>query len=336
MHKTEIIAEAGVNHNGDIAQAKRLVKTAVDAGADYVKFQTFKADKLVTKSASKAHYQKALTDQKQSHYEMIRSLEINREMHLELIAFCNSEGIAFLSTPFDIDSIDLLLELGLKKLKIPSGEITNLPYLRYIGSVGVEIIISTGMATLLEIKDAINVLKQAGCITNKIKVLHCNTEYPTPVEDVNLNAMSTIRDELGIEVGYSDHTLGTEIPVAAVAMGACIIEKHLTLDRSLSGPDHNASLTPAEFENMVLLIRNIEKALGDGVKVPSQSEKKNISITRKSIVANCNIKKGEIYSEVNLTVKRPALGISPMKWDELIGQPAQKDFDYDEIIQVVT
>jgi N,N'-diacetyllegionaminate synthase len=330
---TLIIAEAGVNHNGSIESAKKLVDIAVDAGADYVKFQTFKAETLVTQSAEKAEYQKNITDKNESQFDMIKKLELDRAAHEELIEYCKSKEIRFLSTAFDHDSIDLLAELDIPLYKIPSGEITNLSYLRHIGRMGKPIIMSTGMSTLEEVRSALDILMEAGAKKDKITILHCNTEYPTPMEDVNLKAMLTIRDELGVNIGYSDHTLGIEVPIAAVAMGATIIEKHFTLDRALPGPDHAASLEPDELKKMVIAIRNIEKAMGNGIKKPSPSETKNISVARKSIVAKMPIKKGELFTEENLTVKRPGTGISPMKWEDVIGKVANQDYKMDDLIR---
>jgi N,N'-diacetyllegionaminate synthase len=327
-----IIAEAGVNHNGDINLAKKLIDVAVEAGADAVKFQTFKADKVVTKSAQKAQYQKETTNKEESQYEMIKKLELNKDAYYELIHYCKSKNIIFLSTPFDHESIDLLNELGMEIFKIPSGEITNLPYLRHIGSLGKEIILSTGMANLGEIEDALDILVTSGTPKDRITVLHATTEYPCPIEDVNLRAMQTIACAFGVKTGYSDHTNGIEVPIAAVAMGATVIEKHFTLDREMEGPDHKASLEPDELKAMVKAIRNIEKALGDGIKKPSPSEIKNMSIARKSIVAARAIQKGERFSENNLTIKRPGTGISPMRWDEVIGTVATMDYDEDEQI----
>jgi N,N'-diacetyllegionaminate synthase len=332
MAEVFIIAEAGVNHNGSKELAKKLIDVAADAGADAVKFQTFKAENLVSKNAQKAEYQKQTTDSGESQYEMIRKLELDAETHKELMAYCDGKGIMFLSTPFDHESIDLLDELGLEIFKIPSGEITNLPYLRHIGSLDKTIILSTGMADLGEIEDALGVLTEAGTSKEKITVLHANTEYPTPMEDVNLKAMQTIADAFKIDVGYSDHTLGIEVDVAAVAMGAKVIEKHFTLDKSMEGPDHKASLEPHELKAMVESIRNIEKALGQGVKKPSRSESKNVAIARKSIVARRDIKAGERFSDENITAKRPGNGISPMRWDEVIGRTAQKNYKADEPI----
>ena len=330
---TLIIAEAGVNHNGSIETAGQLIETAAEAGADLVKFQTFSADRLVTGSASKADYQLETTSTSESQHEMIRKLELSREMHEELIAHCKKCGVGFFSTGFDPQSVDLLAELGLDRFKIPSGEITNLPYLRHIGQYGKPVILSTGMARLGEIEAALEVLEASGTPRERVTVLHCNTEYPTPMADVNLKAMLAIRDALGVQVGYSDHTLGIEVPIAAVAMGATVIEKHFTLDRNLPGPDHRASLEPDELKAMVQAIRNIELALsGDGLKRPSPSESKNLEIARKSLVALVPIKAGEPFTEANLGVKRPGSGISPMRWDDFIGRPANRDYQADELI----
>jgi len=331
---TLIIAEAGVNHNGNSETAKHLIDAAAEAGADIVKFQTFSADRLVTTSANKADYQNQTTNALESQHAMIRKLELSRKMHEELIAHCKQQGIVFFSTGFDQQSVDLLVELGLKQFKIPSGEITNLPYLRHVGKYGKSIILSTGMATLGEIEAALEILETSGTPRNQITVLHCNTEYPTPMIDVNLRAMLSIRDTFGVQVGYSDHTLGIEVPIAAVAMGATVIEKHFTLDRNLLGPDHRASLEPDELKAMVQAIRNIEKALGNGLKMPSNSEIKNIPIVRKSIVAKKPIKKDEQFSDENLTVKRPGTGISPMWWDSVITQKSKKDFNKDLLIEI--
>ena len=330
--KIIIIAEAGVNHNGSLDKAKEMIDVAEDAGADFVKFQTFKAETLVTRAADKAEYQKKLIDKKESQFDMIKKLELNRAAHKELIDYCEDKRIRFLSTGFDNSSIDLLDELNIPLYKIPSGEITNLPYLRHIGSKGRQIVMSTGMATLKEVHTALSVLIEAGVEKDQIAVLHCNTEYPTPMKDVNLKAMITIRDNLGVRVGYSDHTMGIEIPIAAVALGATIIEKHFTLDRSQQGPDHVASLEPHELQAMVKAIRNIENALGDGIKQPSQSEIKNIHIARKSIVASKTIKKGEKFTLQNIAVKRPGTGLSPMKWDDLLGKISKNDYVLDEHI----
>ena len=333
VDKVIIIAEAGVNHNGSIKMAKQLIDVAVDSGADLVKFQTFKADSLVTKKADKADYQKKLTEKDESHFEMIKWLELDKSAHQELINYCMQKNIQFLSTAFDIESANLLSELDIKIYKIPSGEITNLPYLRHIGGLGKPVIMSTGMSTLDEVRAAMDLLIDAGVNKNDLTILHCNTEYPIPISEVNLTAMKTIRDELKVKIGYSDHTLGIEVAIAAVAMGATIIEKHFTLDRKLPGPDHAASLEPHELKSMVRAIRNIKKAMGSGVKEPSPSEKKNIPIVRKSIVAKTHIKKGETFSKDNLAVKRPGIGISPMQWDNILGQKASKSFELDELIK---
>lgn len=333
MNRTLIIAEAGVNHNGDIQLAKKLIDAAANAGVDYVKFQTFNSKKLVSKKAQKADYQKENTSKiNESQLEMLQKLELTKEMHLELIQYCNLKKIKFLSTGFDLESIEFLNQLNIDLFKVPSGEITNLPYLRKISGLGKPIIISTGMADMHEIKEALSVLTLEGVKIEDITILHCNTEYPTPMCDVNLNAMNTIGETLGVAIGYSDHTLGIEIPIAAVAMGATVIEKHFTLDKSMDGPDHKASLEPNELKAMVSAIRNIEVALGHGIKEPSESEKKNKTIARKSIVANKNIKKGELFNNENLAAKRPGKGISPMKWDYIIGTEASKNYKEDDLI----
>lgn len=332
--KTLIIAEAGVNHNGDMAMARRLIDVAADAGADLVKFQTFSADRLVTADAKKAGYQTQTTDAGESQHAMLRKLELTRDMHVTLMVHCETRGIRFFSSGFDRESIDLLAQLGLDRFKIPSGEITNLPYLRHIGRYGKPVILSTGMATIDEIGAALALLEQAGTPRDRITVLHCNTEYPTPMTDVNLRAMLTIRDTLGVAVGYSDHTTGIEVAIAAVALGATVIEKHFTLDRNLPGPDHQASLEPAELEAMVAAIRNIEIALGDGIKRPTPSEAKNKPVARKSLVASQTIKAGEVFSAQNITAKRPGTGISPMRWDEVMGRAAPRDFSADELIEL--
>jgi N,N'-diacetyllegionaminate synthase len=333
MNKIIIIAEAGVNHNGDINIAKRLIDVAAEAGVDYVKFQTFKASKLVTKKAKRAEYQDTNTKNTDSQFEMLKKLELSQEDHYHLIEYCKSKKIKFLSTGFDYESIDLLHKIGIRLAKIPSGEITNLPYLRKIASLFPEVILSTGMADIEEVKEAVDVLLNGGVIKSNIRVLHCNTEYPTPMKDVNLKAMLHIKEEVGIKIGYSDHTLGVEVPVAAVALGAEVIEKHFTLDRNMEGPDHRASLEPNELKLMVNLIRNIEQALsGSGIKEPSVSESKNKVIVRKSIVAIKPIQKGEVFNEANIGVKRPGMGISPMRWDDIMGQISSKDFNIDDII----
>ena len=331
--KVFIIAEAGVNHNGSLARAKEMVKVAAQAGVDAVKFQTFKAENLVTKDAVKADYQTKTSGKDETQFEMLKKLELSYESHLELMAACKLNHIEFLSSPFDLTAIDLLNKMGIKKWKIPSGEITNLPYLRKIASFGQEIILSTGMADLEEIKATLLVFTTAEIHLNMITVLHCNSEYPTPFQDVNLNAMQTIRDSFpGVKIGYSDHTEGIEVPIAAVAMGATMIEKHFTLDKSLPGPDHKASFSPDELSQMVRAVRNIEVALGDGIKKASQSEKKNIAIARKSIVAFRSIAEGEEFTEDNLTVKRPGNGLNPMKWDDIIGKTATKNYKKDDFI----
>lgn len=333
-NSTLIIAEVGVNHNGDLEQALSLIDAAACAGADLVKFQTFSADRLVTATAAKAAYQMRSGNMDETQQAMLRKLELSRAMHEVLMAHCRERQIEFFSTGFDIPSLDLLRELGLERFKIPSGEITNLPYLRHVGSFGSPVILSTGMATLGEIEAALTVLEIAGMSRRHITVLHCNTEYPTPMQDVNLRAMLGIRDALGVTVGYSDHTRGIEIPVAAVALGATVIEKHLTLDRNLPGPDHCASLEPHEFTAMVEAIRNIEQALGDGIKRPSVSEASNKPVARKSLVAAKPICAGECFTPENLAVKRPGTGISPMRWDEVIGRVAPRHFAVDELVEI--
>ncbi len=332
FNRVFIIAEAGVNHNGSIDIAKKLIDAAVASGADAVKFQTFKAENLATIYAKKAEYQKNLTSKKESQFEMLKKLQLNKEMHIELINYCVKKNIKFLSSPFDHDSIDLLRDLGLEIFKIPSGEITNLPYLRHIGKLNKKIILSTGMSNMDEVKIALDVLINSGTKKNNITVLHANTEYPTPMEDVNLKAMVTIGQELDINFGYSDHTLGIEVDIAAVAMGAKCIEKHFTLNCNMEGPDHKASLEPEKLKEMVKAIRNIEKALGSNIKKPSNSELPNIQIARKSIVAKTKIKKGDILKENNITIKRPGGGISPMNWDNVIGTTATKNYEKDELI----
>jgi N,N'-diacetyllegionaminate synthase len=331
-HKTIIIAEAGVNHNGDVKLAKLLIDAAATAGADLVKFQTFNADRQVTHSAKKADYQTQTTGSAESQYEMLRRLELSEAMHHELIAHCAKRNIGFFSTGFDIESVNLLVRLGQDHFKIPSGEITNLPYLRHIGQLGKAVILSCGMATLGEIEAAIDVLEQAGTPRGKLTVLHCTTEYPTPMSEVNLRAMQSIQSAFGVAVGYSDHTQGMEIAIAAVAMGATVIEKHFTLDRTLPGPDHKASLEPAELTAMVAAIRNIEAALGDGIKRLTPSEARNKPVARKSLVTSRVIKAGEVFTAENLITKRPGTGISPMRWDEFMGKKALRDFAADELI----
>ncbi len=331
---TLIIAEAGVNHNGDLALARQLIDVAAEAGVDLVKFQTFSTDRLVTNDAKKADYQVQATGAEESQYAMLRRLELSDEMHRQLIAHCSARKIGFFSTGFDIESVNFLVDLGQVLFKIPSGEITNLPYLRHIGQLGKEVILSTGMATLGEIESAIVVLEHAGTPRTKITVLHCTTEYPTPMAEVNLRAMQNIGAALGVAVGYSDHTLGIEMAIAAVALGATVIEKHFTLDRDLPGPDHQASLEPEELRSMVSAIRNVEVALGDGIKRPTPSEEKNKVIARKSIVAAVPIRAGEAFSMDNITAKRPGLGISPMSWDTVLRKKARRDFFKDELIEL--
>ncbi len=331
--KTFIIAEAGVNHNGSLELAKKLVDAAKEAGADAVKFQTFKAEKLISKYAQKAEYQKKSTKPDESQLEMVKRFELSFEEFEELYRYCRDKDITFLSSPFDSESIDFLARLGLEIFKIPSGEITNLPYLEKVGKLGKKILISTGMAYLGEVEAALNILIQSGTKKEDITVLHCNTEYPTPYEDVNLRAMLTIKEAFKTRIGYSDHTPGIEIPIAAAAMGAEVIEKHFTLDRNMEGPDHKASLELGELGNMVSAIRNIEKAMGDGIKKPSFSEMKNIVIARKSIIAAKKIRSGETFTEENLTVKRPGIGISPMQWHNILGKKSNRDYEEDEVIE---
>lgn len=331
MKRVFIIAEAGVNHNGSMELALKLVDKAVEAGADCVKFQTFITENEISKTAEKAEYQKASTGSEESEYEMVKKLELSFQQFREIAAYCKEKGIQFLSTPFDLDSIDFLDELGIFCWKIPSGEITNMPHLMKIARTHRRVIMSTGMCEMWEIQDAIAVLRKYG--TEDITLLHCNTEYPTPFEDVNLRAMDTMREAFQLPVGYSDHTRGIEVPIAAVARGACVIEKHFTLDRTMEGPDHKASLEPDELKEMVRAIRNIEKAMGDGVKKPTESERKNIVVARKSIVAKVPIRKGEIFTEENLCVKRPGDGLNPMRWQEVLGRYAARDYDEDEQIK---
>lgn len=332
MNKVFIIAEAGVNHNGDIEIAKKLVDAAALAGADAVKFQTFRAESLVCKNARKAEYQMKTTKKAESQFDMLKRLELTPDMHQQLIRYCRSKEIMFLSTPFDGESLNYLVQCGIEIIKIPSGEITNYPYLEKVGQTGKKVILSSGMSFLDEIGNAVAVLRDNG--SEDITVLHCNTEYPTPYCDVNLRAMQQIQNEFGVPVGYSDHTVGIEVPIAAVAMGAVVIEKHFTLDRNMEGPDHKASLEPDELKEMVKAIRTIELSLGSGHKVPSDSEKRNINIARKSIVAQCDIAQGEVFTEKNLTTKRPGDGVSPMKWKEVLGTKAVRDFKRDELIEL--
>ena len=326
-----IIAEAGVNHNGDINLAKKLIDVAVEAGVDAVKFQTWKTELLVTKEANQAEYQTENTGINESQFDMLKRLELSYDEFRELKNYCDIKNIMFLSTPDEFESANFLCELQ-EIFKIGSGEITNLPYLRHIGKLNKKVILSTGMADIGEIEDALDVLVAAGTNKKNIIVLHANTMYPTPMEDVNLRAMQTIGNTFDVHYGYSDHTLGIEVDIAAVAMGATVIEKHFTLDKTMEGPDHKASLEPDELKAMVKAIRNIELALGSSVKKPSKSEKPNMQVARKSIVANCTIKKGERFSEDNLAIKRPGNGISPMRWDEIVGTVSQKDYEVDELI----
>jgi N,N'-diacetyllegionaminate synthase len=329
-----IIAEAGVNHNGDIVLAKQLVDVAADAGADIVKFQTFNADRLSTQQAKKADYQSLTTGTQESQHQMLSRLELTESMHYEIVEHCTKRSIEFLSTGFDIESIDFLVSLDIKLFKIPSGEITNLPYLRHIGQFGMPIIISTGMATMHDIDAAIGALEKAGTSRSLITILHCTTEYPAPMNEVNLRAMQTIHKDFDVEVGYSDHTAGIEVSIAAAALGATVIEKHFTLDKNFTGPDHKASLEPNELKAMVSAIRNIEISLGDGIKRLTSSEIVNKSVVRKSLVASKIIKAGELFSFENITSKRPGTGISPMSWDDVIGMKAVRDFMIDELIEL--
>lgn len=333
MGKIFVIAEAGVNHNGNMETAKRMIDAAAEAGADAIKFQTFKADNLVRKDAQKAAYQQNnAADKSESQYEMLKKLELTEAVHRELIDYCKMTGIMFLSTPFDTDSVHMLMGYDVAIMKVPSGEITNYPYLREIAHTGKPVIMSTGMCDLEEVKAAVRVLRENG--STEITLLHCNTEYPTPMQDVNLRAMRTLGEETGLPVGYSDHTQGIEVSIAAAAMGASVIEKHFTLDRNMEGPDHKASLEPGELRAMVQAIRNIESALGDGVKRPSVSEMKNRDVARKSIVAKTNIRKGEVFTEENLTAKRPGSGVSPMYWNDVVGLAADRDYEPDEMIAI--
>lgn len=328
---TIIIAEAGVNHNGSLALAKQMIDAAYKAGADYIKFQTFIPEKLVSRYASKADYQIKNTQNQESQLEMLQRLALTQEDFIELQSHCQKTGIRFLSTPFDLESIQFLNGLDMDFWKLPSGEITNLPYLEAIARTQKKVVMSTGMSELPEIQDAVQVLEANGA--GDITLLHCNTEYPTPFSDVNLFAMKQMSEIFKKPVGYSDHTVGIEVPIAAVALGAAVIEKHFTLNKQMAGPDHRASLEPEELALMVKAIRNIEKSLGDGTKKRTASEEKNCKAARKSIVAKCAIKTGEIFSEDNVTVKRPGNGISPMKWHDLIGQAAQQDYKEDELIR---
>lgn len=330
-----IIAEAGVNHNGKLSLAKRLVDVASDAGADLVKFQTFRADRLTTRNAQKAEYQIAADESSESQYEMLSRLELKADEYRELIMHCEKRKIRFFSTAFDIENLDFLFNLGLNHFKIPSGELTNLPYLRHIGRFKKSVILSTGMATMNEIETAIGVLEEAGLCRSLITVLHCTSEYPTPMDEVNLSAMHSIKKAFGVKVGYSDHTKGIEIAIAAAALGAKVIEKHFTIDKNLPGPDHKASLDPVELKAMVSAVRNIEVSIGNGEKIPTKSELKNKIVARRSIVASRSIKVGEKFTENNIDVKRPGTGISPMCWDDVIGRKATRDFNADELIELL-
>jgi len=332
MSKTIIIAEAGVNHNGDLEIAKKLIDVAAEAGADYVKFQTFKADNLVTGYAKKAEYQKNNSKANETQYEMIKKLELTPEDHSILINHANLRSIKFLSTPFDVDSLNLLLSLNINLIKIPSGEITNYPYLKLIAKHNKKVILSTGMSLPDDIENALSVLIENGTDKKNITLLHCTSEYPAPFDEINLRAINSLRTTFNVDIGYSDHSEGIEVPIAAVALGACILEKHFTLDKNMDGPDHKASINPKELNQMIVGIRNIEKSLGDGIKKITKSEQKNIEIARRSIVAKFNIKKGELLTENNLCMKRPGNGISPMNLNKIIGTTATKDFAKDELI----
>ena len=336
MDKVIIIAEAGVNHNGSLEKALKLIDAAVEAGVDYVKFQTFKSSNLVSKTAIKADYQVENTkNNTESQLEMLQKLELTASDHQQLIDYCNSKNIQFFSTAFDLDSLEYLADIGLDFVKIPSGEVTNLPYLEKAASLFEKVILSTGMCTMKDIEDALHVFINGGIKKENITILHCNTEYPTPMEDVNLKAMLTIGEEFKTPIGYSDHTLGIEVPIAAVALGATVIEKHYTLDKNMEGPDHKASLEPYELKAMVRAIRNVEKALsGSGVKEPSPSELKNMPIARKSIVAAKAIKQGELFTNDNITTKRPGNGISPMLWHDIIGKESDRDYSEDQLIEL--
>ena len=329
-----IVAEAGVNHNGDLETSLRLVDAASRCGADLVKFQTFTADQLVTPDAAKAEYQKVMTSSMETQFEMLRKLELSDNDHVAIIDRCQERGVGFLSTGFDIDNVDMLVELGMDRIKVPSGEITNLPFLRHIGGLGLRTILSTGMADLEEVRSALDVLLAYGLSKSDVTILHCTTDYPAAMGDVNLQAMVTMRDAFGVEVGYSDHTLGYEVAIAAVSLGAVVIEKHLTLDRKSAGPDHAASLEPEEFANMVRAIRNIEIALGDGIKRPKSSEFANMAVARKSLVASERIQEGEAFTSMNISAKRPGSGLSPMLWDEALGQKATREYAPNEMIEL--
>lgn len=332
--KTLIIAEAGVNHNGDLAIAREMIQAAATAGADLVKFQSFLPDDLVSKHAEKAEYQKATTGSSETQLEMLRRLVLSAEDHRQLVDECRKAGIGFFSTAFDVVSLDFLLSLGITHIKIPSGEVTNLPLLRFIARRGLPTLVSTGMCNLGDIEAALEVLESGGLPRDLITVLHCTTEYPAPMSDVNLSAMTSLRRAFQVGVGYSDHTLGYEVSVAAVALGARVIEKHFTLDRNLPGPDHRASLEPSELSAMVKSIRNIETAMGDGIKRPTERELRNRAVARRSLVAAVRIAEGEAFTADNLTAKRPGTGISPMRWDEVLGRRASRDFEPDEVIEL--
>ena len=332
MNKTLIIAEAGVNHNGDLEIARELVRRAAAAGADFIKFQTFQTARSISRHAPKADYQKQTTGASESQYEMVKRLELSEADHLALVDECRRAGIGFFSTAFDRDSHDLLIRLGIDRVKIPSGEITNLPLLRHLTREGLPVILSTGMATLGDIETALDIIQENGTPRDRVTLLHCTSEYPAPMHEVNLRAMVTLGKAFGTAIGYSDHTEGIEVPIAAVALGATVIEKHFTLDRSMAGPDHLASIDPPQLDAMVAAIRNIERALGDGVKRPTESERRNVRVARKSIVAARPIRAGEIFDEDNLDTKRPGTGISPLLWDSVMGRAATRDFDADEPI----
>ena len=330
--KTTIIAEAGVNHNGDIAIAKKLIEIASQAGADYVKFQSFSAEKLVVKGAAKAKYQINSSDTDETQFEMLKKLELSEDDYRELVEFAKKIQMKVISTAFDIDHVLMLDSLGQDVFKIPSGEITNVPYLRSIGNLQKEVVLSSGMSTIPEIKNAIDILVKEGTSSSKITVLHCTSAYPAPYSDINLRAMKTIREQLNTEVGYSDHSLGIEVAIAAVALGASIIEKHFTLDKNLAGPDHKASLNPQELTQMILAIRNVESSLGSDEKRVTESERENIKVVRKSIVAKRSIRIGEMLSEDNITTKRPGTGLSPLLWDQIIGKASERNYEEDDLI----
>lgn len=329
-----IIAEAGVNHNGSIDNAKKMIDIADSSGADYVKFQTFNTESLLTKNAEKAQYQKDTTGKNEKQFDMIKKLELDKKSHYELDKYCHKKNVKFLSSAFDIESIDFLHQMKMPFFKIPSGEMNNLPYLKHIASKKTPIVMSTGMSTMREIENSSQVLFDEGINKEDLTILHCNTEYPTPMLDVNLKSMLSIKNKIGVNVGYSDHTQGIEVAIAAAALGASIIEKHFTINRNMDGPDHAASLEPNELKKMIVSIRNIEKALGSKIKKPTESEKKNITVIRKSIVAKKDIKIGETFSKKNLDVKRPASGLSPMLWDSIIGKKSKYNFKEDEQIKI--